>query len=57
MSWQSNAQEVVNNARSADDIRDAIERYKNSKRASTYGPEMSEIEAALRILYNALDRF
>jgi hypothetical protein len=57
MSWQSNAQEIANNARNADEIRDAITRYQNSKRASTYGPETSEIEAALSILYRALDRF
>ena len=56
MGWESNAREIANNARNADEVRDAITRYQNSKKASTYGPETNEIEAALRILYSAEDR-
>lgn len=56
MSWQSNAQTIASRG-DLSEIDESIEAYKLSKKRSNSGSEMSEIEGALSILYEARRRY
>lgn len=61
MSREDRAREFIDSLRGENrenairQINDELERYKNSKRNSNYGPEMNEIERAISILYRGLE--
>jgi len=61
MSREDRARELIQSLRgmnrndAIDEINNLISGFQASKRNSNYGPEMNEIERALRILYDARD--
>ena len=55
-----NARKLVSNLQrewAVRDLNDEIRRLGLVKKSSNYAPEMNDVEAAVRILYEALERY